>query len=158
MSTDFGLRYGATELLNMTVNSLANGTYRQSSGVVNTSGWTDYAYSCKLSGPTSSTSTNGYVAFWALGSSNNGASYTEGGSGIDASFVPASSPLNMAKLGFVSIGANNTVVEAGPFSVAAAFNGVMPRNFQIVIGNFTGATLNSTGNSGWLQPCKIQGI
>lgn len=157
MATDFGIRYGATELVNITLNSLANGSYRQSSGVVNSSGWTDYMFSCKLTAPTSSVDANGYVNFYALGSTNNGATYTDGGSGIDLTFIPSASALNLPRIGFGAIVANSSVIEFGPFSVAAAFDGVLPRNFQIVVGNGIGAALSSAGNSGWLQPVKYQG-
>lgn len=155
--TDFGLRYGPTELLGITMNGLANGSYRQSSGIANVSGWTDYYFSCKLTGPQTSTSTNGFVNFYALGSTNNGATYTDGGSGVDGPFVPSSAGLNLPRIGYASLTENNNATEYGPFSVSAAFDGVLPKNFQIVAYNGCGAALSGVGNSGWLMPVKYQG-
>ena len=157
MATDFGLRYGATQLVNITLNSLANGSYRQSSGIVNTSGWTDYLFSCKLTGPLASTDANGYVNFYALGSTNNGATYTDGGSGIDLAFIPSASALNLPRIGFGGMVANSSVIEYGPFSVAEAFGGILPSNVQIVVGNGAGASLGAAGNSGWYTPVKYVG-
>ncbi len=53
-------------------------------------------------------------------------------------------PLPMPRLGSVAYPIQNTAINAGPFSVAACFNGVLPPKWGVAMINHSGMTLNVT--------------
>lgn len=85
----------------------------------------------------------GYVAVYAFGSVDGGTLYSDGVTGSDASFTPTS-PTNLVPLGRISCPAASTTYYGGPWSIAAAFGGSMPKKWGIVIQNLTGQALDTT--------------
>ena len=57
------------------------------------------------------------------------------------------SPTNMRLLGVVSTMVSSATVKSQPMSVAAAFGGVMPRKWGIVVQNTTGAAFTAASGS-----------
>ena len=54
---------------------------------------------------------------------------------------------NIRLIGTLAYETADAVIESQPFSVAAAFGGVLPPKWGIVIMNYTGAALAASGNS-----------
>jgi len=76
---------------------------------------------------------------------------TTGSTHVDGEF-------DLALLGSASTDStddNNDIV-FGPFSIAAAFGGIMPLEWAIVIENNTGATLHATGTNNHLEYTGIE--
>ena len=57
------------------------------------------------------------------------------------------SPTNMRLLGVISTMVSSATVKSQPMSVAAAFGGVMPRKWGIVVQNTTGAAFTAASGS-----------
>lgn len=158
MATDFTQRYGAPTIINITLDSLANGSYRAGSGIVNTSGFTDMQVSFRITSPAASTDSNGSISFFAAASTNKGAYYTDGVSGQDSAFTPSASATNLFRLGYGPMVANSTTYTYGPFSLASAFDGALPEYVAVVVGNNCGASLpSSAAGSGWYQGVSYRG-
>jgi hypothetical protein len=87
---------------------------------------------------------------YAYGSANDGTDRTEGAGASDAA-ITLNDPTNLPLIGVVNMPAQSTVYRAGPFSVARAFGGILPARWGIVVRNFCGITLRSTGNSAHYQ-------
>jgi len=91
---------------------------------------------------------NSQALLYAYGSLNGGTNYTEGNAGIgtDASYA-INNPTALKYLGTVPMPYNSQVYTGGPFSVAAAFDGVLPPRWGIVVQNdgaFPWAATNSS--------------
>lgn len=83
--------------------------------------------------------------------SGSGASptYTNPASGSEGAItLPAvnANPLSLRLIGVVPYVTQDEVVESAHFSVAAAFGGVLPPYWGIVIMNYSGAALAASGN------------
>lgn len=90
------------------------------------------------------------VHIYAYGS-NDASVFSDGVAGTDSAFthtVPANLPL----IGSVNTPASAVVYRGGPFSVARAFGGVLPKYWGIVIRNYCGLTLDSSGNAAKFLP------
>lgn len=139
--------YGTqNQAFTITLNSLANGSYRQSTVVDNTSNnFLDYLVSLIIKSGASGVSSTGTIVVYAY-ATTDGTNYTDGASGTDGAMTPTS-PSNLIYLGTINVVANAVTYYGGPFSIAAAFGGQIPEKFGIVVYNNTGAALNSTTNS-----------
>ena len=134
---DLKLKYGTTQTLTVSgFNSLAGGSVAVSSDVDNTTDlFVDVLIEVTVAEITEAT--NRQVVVWAT-SSVDGTNFSEGVSGNRA---------NMALVGSVPI------VGTGPhrskaMSLAAAFGGVVPPKWRLVLHNDNGSTaLASSGNS-----------
>lgn len=71
-----------------------------------------------------------------------GGTFTERCTGADAAFTRRD-PTSLKLLGVIPTPTNSVIYEGGPFSVAAAFGGVLPEFWGIVVMNFTGAALSA---------------
>ena len=132
------------QTITVTLASLTTGSYRQSTVVDNTSNlFQDVLLMLKVKTGGSGTSAVGVVNVWVYATVDNGTTYTDGASGSDGSFTPTS-PSNLRFVGQLNAVANSTTYTGGPWSVAAAFGGVMPAKWGIVVQNSTGGTLDST--------------
>lgn len=145
-------QYGTNnQTITCTFNSLTNNSARASTVIDNTSNlWVDALVQLIISSPTASTSATGYLVVYAYGTANNGSNYSDSATGSDAG-ITLTVPPNVRPIGLINVVANSTVYNAGPFSVAAAFGGVLPQKWGIIIENKTGGTMNSSGNSSFYQ-------
>lgn len=131
------------QALTISLASLANSSYQQSAAVDNTTNqYFDANVEIAVKTNASGTSATGTVNVYAYGSADGGSHYTDGCSGSNASFTPTN-PTNLKLIGVINAVANATTYTGGPFSVASAF-GYLPGKWGIVVGNFTGAALDST--------------
>lgn len=142
--------YGTSnQSITATLNSLANGSARESTAVDNSSNrFADAMVMVKLSANSSGVSSTGTATIYAYGTADGGSTYTDGCDGADGAHTPNGA---LKILDVVPVDANSDTVEAGPYSIAEAFGGVLPEEWGIVVQNDSGAALNSTGNSAHYQ-------
>jgi hypothetical protein len=121
---------------------LVNNGQRSSAAIDNTSNlFLDALVQLKIKSG-SGVSATGYVDVYAYGSTDGGTTYPEG-TGTDAG-VTLTSPPNLTRIGRMSVVANTTTYISEPMSVAAAFGGILPAFWGIVIENKSGAALDTT--------------
>lgn len=72
--------------------------------------------------------------------------YTNPASGTQGC-ITIVNPSVLKLIGVIPYGTADEVIESQPMSVAAAFGGVMPQKWGIMIINYTGAAIASSGNS-----------
>lgn len=154
--------YTAAASLTLTVTSLADGGYRESTAVDNSSNkYVDAMVGGKIQ--IGAPSADGTIAIYAYGS-YDGTEYTAGVTGTDGTITwgtTGSTGLdgfnNLPLLGVVSVDAtdDNDDCRWGPFSVAQAFGGVLPTKWGVIVKNSTGASLHATGTN---NECQFQGI
>lgn len=154
--------YTAAASLTLTVTSLADGGYRESTAVDNsTNKYVDALVGGKIQ--IGAPGADGTIAIYAYGS-YDGTEYTAGVTGTDGTITwgtTGSTGLdgfnNLPLLGVVSVDAtdDNDDCRWGPFSVAQAFGGVLPTKWGVVVKNSTGASLHATGTN---NECQFQGI
>ena len=143
--------YGTNSDLTHTLASLASDTNliagRQSAAVDNT---TDDAIDAIVQGKVTtgtSPTASRQIEIWAFGSVD-GTTYSAGAGASDANFSPTGEKSLLKLLEAIPTdGTSNHTYEWGPHSIAAAFGGVMPRNWGIYIVHNTGVALNATGSN-----------
>lgn len=148
---DIKTAYAAATALTIAVNSLANSSTagRQSTVVDNSSNlYNDALVSVKVTSGASGVSASGFVAVYAYASADDGVTYTGNAGASDAAITNATI---LRFLGRFAVVANSTVYVGGPFSVASAFGGCLPKSWGIAVLNSSGATLSATGNSVAMQ-------
>lgn len=152
--SDIKVAFGTNgQSITCTITSLANNGQRQSTVVDNTTNlYLDALVTVRVKAAAASTSSTGFVRVYAYGTVDNGTLYTDGATGSDGS-ITLTNPPNMRLIGVISVVADSATYVGGPFSVAAAFGGILPAKWGIVVENKTGATLDaSTGEA------KYQGV
>lgn len=142
--------YGTNnQALTITLNALANatGSYgagRNSTAVDNTSNlWVDALLTVKAKTGSTTPANDKCVYVYGYGTTDGGASYTDGTTGIDAAFT-GTNPPNMRLIGIINVAATATVYTGGPWSVANAFGGILPDHWGIYVVNFTGGALDAS--------------
>lgn len=143
--------YGSNADLTHTLASLASDTNliagRESTAISNI---TDDAIDCIVQGKVTTgtgPTTERQIEVWAYGSVD-GTTYSAGATGSDANFSPTGEKTLMKLLVVIPTdGTSDHTYNWGPFSIAAAFGGVMPRNWGIFIVHNTGVVLNATGSN-----------
>lgn len=146
MATDLKQKYGTeAQGITITLASLANSGQRQSTVVDNTSLlFREILVQLKLKSGASSVSATGYVNIYAFGTVDiAGGLYADGAGAADAA-ITLTAPPNMRLIGVLNMVANATSYVSEPMSLAAAFGGVVPEKWGIVIENKTGAALDSS--------------
>jgi hypothetical protein len=129
----------------------SNNQQSVSTAVDNTSNlFLDALVMCNMTSAGSGTSTTGTVNVYAAGTSDGGTTYSDG-VGASSATVTLTSPPNVRLIGICNVVANSTSYKCGPYSVAAAFGGVLPDHWSIVLENKTGGTTSS-------QACNYQGL
>jgi hypothetical protein len=139
-----------------TFTSLANNGARSSTPVDNTADLAlDALVQVKVKTSASALVTP-YVNVYAYGTAD-GSTYGggEANMGTDAA-VTLTSPPNIRLIGTINTPAVSTTYVSGPFSVAAAFGGVLPEKWGIVIENKTGQALDASVGSAWYQELQAQ--
>jgi hypothetical protein len=146
--SDIKQKLGTTnQALTLTIASLANNGQRESTVVDNTSDkFLNALVQLKIKSGAASTSATGYVEVYAYGTTDDGTTYGDNATGTDAG-ITLTDPPNLRPIGRVNVVANATTYKSNPMSVAAAFGGVLPAKWGIVIVNKTGGTLDATGGN-----------
>jgi hypothetical protein len=147
--------YSAAQTVTITMTSLANAAYRQSSVVDNTTNkFIDALIGGSVQAGTSPTA-NGLIEIWLYGT-YDGTNYTAGCSGSDAAYTADGEEDELRFLTSISVDTTSDQDYVwGPVSVAQAFGGVLPSKWGVVVRNNTGSTLNATGTNNEIQ---FQGI
>ncbi len=152
-------KYGSNnQTITCTITSLANNGQRSSLAVDNTSNlFLDALVVVKIKTNASGTSATGAVNVYAYGTADGGTTYGggESGMGTDAG-VTLSSPPQIRLIGVINAVANSVTYVMNAASVAAAFGGVLPDHWGIVIENKTSATLDASVGSSWYQGIQAQ--
>ena len=156
MAGDIKLKYGTSgQTITVTLASLANNGVRESTVIDNSTNlFIDALVGGKIKSPATATSTTGYVTIYAYGTVDGGTLYSEEATGTDAAITLTSVP-NLKIIGTINIVANATTYNFGPFSVASAFNGILPDHWGLIFENKTAGTLDSTGSN---HSVKYQGV
>ncbi len=132
--------------ITITLNGLSNNATQYSTAIANT-GATVYhdalvVASCFIAtAPTS----NQCVNVYAYGSVDGGTTYTDGASGSDQRL--SNGARNAKILGILSMTSPNISMVGGPWSVAAAFGGVLPERWGVGAVNQTGTYLSNANNN-----------
>ncbi len=156
MAGDLKGKFGTSnQTLTISLNSLASSTVyvgRQSTVVDNTSNvFLDALVFVKVKTSASSLANDKAVYVYALATADGGTTYTETAGASDAGLT-LTNPPNARLIGVINTPSTATVYNAGPWSVAAAFGGVLPDHWGICVVNVTGQNLDaSAGGSAWYQ-------
>lgn len=138
------LAFNTAGTFTCTLASLASGSARGSTAVDNSSGlYIDALVTIKYKTGASGTSSTGYVAVYAYGTTDGGTTYTDGFAGTDGAFTVSAARL----IGTFPAVANATTYTSQQMSVAQAFGGVLPAKWGIVISNQTGSAADATEGS-----------
>lgn len=84
------------------------------------------------------------VYVWAYATADGGTTYSDTATGSDAAITLTAAPNNVRLVGVINVAAINTTYKGGPWSVAAAFGGVLPEKWGIVVQNDCGTALSAT--------------
>lgn len=143
MSTVKELFGTSNQGITCTLASLGSGSARQSTVIDNSSNlFVDTLVTIKVKTATVS-GNSPFVNVYAYGTADGGTTYSDGATGTDGA-ITLSTPPNMRLIGTINAPASTTTYVGGPFSVAAAFGGVLPEKWGIVVENKTGAALDAT--------------
>jgi hypothetical protein len=144
--------YGTSnQAITCTLTSLSNASSQQSDAIDNTSNlFLDALVQLVIKSASSGVSGGGFVKVYAYATADGGTHYTDGASGSNGAFTPTVPP-NARCIGTINIVANSTTYVGGPFSVAAAFGGVLPDHWGIIVENDTGAAFDATTAAAFYQ-------
>ena len=132
--------WGAKTTVAITLTSLANNAARESTVIdFGTLGAFDAVLRITTKGQASSASVLNVYAYAALGDTT----YTDGATGSDASFT-AANILNAKFVDPVQMNTTNTAIAV--FSLAKAFDGVLPAKVGLIVLNKSGDALSTTGS------------
>lgn len=150
MAGDIKSKYATSAALVITLAALADGAGRESTRV-------DNSTTLELDALITLLVVAGVVTgdkkllVYAYGSSDDGVTFTDGCTGLNAVFTPAD-PTNLKFVGELNTPAAGTY--RGTFSIARVFGGVLPKYWGIVVVNKTGVAL--TSGSVDVQGMKLQ--
>lgn len=141
---DLKQAFGASTAITITLASLASASARQSAVVDNASNlFLDVMVNLSVKLASGSPGGERTVYVYVYGS-EDGTNYTDNATGSDAA-ITMRSPTNLRPLGIINTPDSGALTyKSGPMSVAAAFGGVIPRKWGIVVVNNTGLALSAT--------------
>lgn len=158
------LNTAGSAAITITVTSLADGGYRESASVDNSTNLYIDAH-VAVSLQVGAVAADGAINIFGYGSMDGGTIYSGGLIGTDETITwgttPATSSVegfnNIPLLGVLSVDTtdDDNDIEGGPFALAPAFGGVMPDHWGIVVNNETGAAFHATGTN---NAAKYAGI
>ena len=129
--------------ITITLTALSNGTFRQSDEVTNlVTNFLDVAVQPVVMTQSSAISSSGTVEVYAYGQLG-GPFRTDTAGAADAAIgdIP-----NARLIGVIQANSGNKIFVGGPFSVAAAFGGILPSKWGIIIANRTGLHLSNSAS------------
>jgi hypothetical protein len=143
---DIKLAYATSANLTCSLASLASSATagRESTAIDNSSNlYIDALVQLKIQLQTGTPANDKAIYVYAYGS-EDGTTYTDNATGSDAA-ITLRDPSNMRLIGVIPCPDSGGVVyESQPMSVAAAFGGILPREWGIVVRNYTNVTLHAT--------------
>lgn len=157
MATE-SINYSAVQSITATLAGLADGAWRGSASVDNaTNKFVDALVGGKVQ--VGAVPADGSIEIYAYGS-YDGTEFTAGVSGTDGTITwgtsgttGADGMADLPLLGVIYIDTadDNKDKTFGPFSVAAAFGGVLPPKWGVIVRNRTGIAFHATGASNEVQ-------
>src|SRR5438552_184937 len=141
------ITYGTSTAITCTLASLAQAAARESTAVDNTSNlFLDVLVYVAVTLQSGSPASDKQIVIYAYGS-EDGTNYTDNATGTDAA-VTLRIPANFRVIGVIATPDSGSLLyKSHPMSIAAAFGGVMPRKWGIVVENRTNITFNATENT-----------
>lgn len=153
--SDVKQAYATSQPITCSLASIATAAARESTAIDNTSNLYDDAMvyvAVKLQAGTPGSQL--CVNVYAYGS-EDGTNYTDNATGSDAALT-LRAPTNLRLLGRISTPDSGALTyKSGPMSLAAAFGGVVPRKWGIVVENLTNVTFSATGGD---HVCSYTGV
>lgn len=153
MPADIKAKLGAASgtALTITLDSLATDGARQSTVIDNSSNlFLDALVQVTIVTPAAGTiASSKAVYIYAYGALEAASpEYPSDGTALTGSDAAATltDPTNMKPIGVIVVAALSKTYRSNPMSVAAAFGGILPPKWGIVVLNKTNVTLESTGN------------
>jgi hypothetical protein len=156
-------KYAAETAITINADGILNNTARQSTVVDNTSNlYTDAKITLKLQTGAGALASNPLILIYAYALSFGGTTYPDGITGADGSYTLYSLP-NLPLIRAINVQTANTSFASDELSIAAAYGGVLPRKWGIVIVNNTGLTLAGTAgqsllNAASFMPEQLQAV
>jgi len=145
--SDLKQAFGASTAITITLASLANAAARESLVVDNTSNLYLDALVLVIAKLAAGSPAGVKALYIYAYGSEDGTNYTDNATGADAA-ITLRSPTNLRLIGAISVPDSGALsFKSHPMSIAAAFGGVMPRKWGIVLSNQSGVALDSSGNS-----------
>ena len=141
-----GARGTEAQTITITLASLGNAAARESTAIDNTSNnFRDVDVMVAVKNHASSAPTGDKAVYFYVYGTVDAATplYPDAVTGSDAA-ITLDSPTHLKPLGSVIFSAAAQTKKAGPWSIAAAFNGRMPSKWGIVADNRTGFSLDAT--------------
>lgn len=141
---DLKQAFAASTAITITLASLAAGSARESAFVDNASNlFLDVLVYLQVGLQTGTPTGDKCVYVYVYGS-EDGTNYTDNATGANAA-ITLRSPTNLRPLGVIATpDAGGLTYKSSPMSVAAAFGGVIPRRWGIVVLNSSGVALSAT--------------
>lgn len=137
------LLYTGPTTITCGLDGLGSGSARASTVIDNSTNlYLDVLLQLQIQTALGSLGSNPVIYVYAYGISQGG-NYTDGVTGTDANFTLPTTP-NLKLVQIFNINTANTVQYSSPFSIAAAFGGILPKKFGIVVSNQSGLALNGT--------------
>lgn len=157
MATTFKALYAnAGSALTVSLNSLATNGYRQSDEVDNTTVLAlDSQIILYIQTTASGVVATGYVPVFAFGQVGDATPIRTDTMG--AADAAVDKPANSRLIGVLQANSTNGTYAGGPWSVAAAFGGVLPRKWGVIVGNVTGAAFSNASSANQCFFINIQG-
>lgn len=154
---DLKIKYGTNnQPITVSPASLADAALRESTAVDNgTNLFLDAVVGGKLMTGTTPTADR-TIVIYAYGTVDGGTLYSGNATGLDAAYTGPEDQLFPLGV-LVTDATSNKSYEFGPFSVAAAFGGVLPEKWGIVVKNNTGVALNATAGNHDINYQGVQG-
>ncbi len=146
------LSYSAATQLTITLNpsstGIANNSARLSTAVDNSTNlYLDALVGVSIKTASGSLASNPYVNVYAY-AFVDGTNYTDqdrmNSAGTDSAFTLGGSPYNVRLIGVLNVKTAATTTYGGAYSVAAAFGGVLPTKWGVVIENQSGLALDNS--------------
>lgn len=153
MASDILIKYGTANItIVCTIEGLADNSARASTAIDNSiNKYLDALVQGKAH-VTTAPSGESNLLIYTYGTADGGTTYSGGATGTDADYGGVAGQLisNCKLLGIIDLDAAEETFESDTFSVAAAFGGVLPDHWGIIVVNQTGqaiATANLNGFS-----------
>ena len=135
--------------LTITLASLATNSWRESTYVDHASiDAIDYLLGGKITVGTTPTAASA-IELWLYAQINGTPEYTAGATGANAGTTPTGDKSLLIPLDFVVVptATSNVAYRFGPYSIAGAFNGVIPARWGLWVLNQSGVNLHATGGN-----------
>jgi hypothetical protein len=142
--------FGPSTSFTITLNTLASSATaaRESTVVDNTSDlYLDALVYVQVNVATGTIANDKCVYVYAY-SSVDGTNYVDNVTGSDAA-ITLNDPTNLRLIGVISVPTQSTTYKGPAMSVAAAFGGVLPPKWGIVVRNYSGIALGSSSSASW---------